>query len=259
MSADFDMNSNRILNVANGVLGTDGVNLNQVTNIATLAAATAVATGGSGTGTTTGDPITLNFGVASGTDGTVSRTVFDLNGLFGVTSMLGLTVIVNGVVQIPSLAYSVSDTTTVTFTESLAADSNIMFIYGDLSPTPVLPNILADGAVSYDLAAYYPGVMGDGEIFMSFMMPRPVSWLANLSGSYGNAGVAATAQTDFDVQVDAVSVGTIRFAAAATTPTFIAASAVDITAGQLVEILGPVTADTTLADITFTIYGTITP
>jgi len=141
MAADFDMGSNRVLNVQEGVAGTDGVNLNQVTNVATSIVTTAIAAGGAGQGQTTGDPITFNYGLAVGSQGTMTRTVFDLNDLFGVTEMLGLTVIVNGVFQIPGLAYTVSDETTVTFVASLETDSDITFIYGDLSPTPVFNNV----------------------------------------------------------------------------------------------------------------------
>ena len=141
MAVELDVGTFRMLNVGTGINGPDGVNLAQVNNIATAAAAAAVSAGG-GVGTTTGDPITFNFGIAVGSQGTMTRTVFDLEALFGVTSFLGLTVIVNGVVQIPTLSYNTVDQT-VTFTESLNADSDIMFIFGDLSPTPVFSNISA--------------------------------------------------------------------------------------------------------------------
>lgn len=142
MAADFDMGSNRLLNVAAGVLGSDGVNLTQVQDVATTIATTIINTG-SPAGDTTGDPITFNFGLATGSQGAMTRTQFDLETLFGVTSVLGLTVIINGVVQLPGLAYSVSDETLVTMSESLNNTDDIMFIYGDLSPTPVFSNVSA--------------------------------------------------------------------------------------------------------------------
>ena len=143
MAADFDMGDNQILNVEAGVLGTDGVNLSQVQNLATSIAST-IATSilGGGTSSTSGDPITFNYGTAVGSEGAATRTEFDLNTLFGVTTFTGLTVVVNGVVQHPS-AYSVTDDTLVTFSESLDTDTDIMFIYGDLSPIPVFSNAKA--------------------------------------------------------------------------------------------------------------------
>lgn len=143
MAADFDMGTNRLLNVQAGVNGTDGVNLNQVTNVATTIAQNIVNTVvNGGSGNTSGDPITFNYGLASGSQGAATRTEFDLETLFGVTSFTGLTVVVNGVVQIPT-AYTVTDDTLVTFSESLDNDTDIMFIYGDLSPTPVFSNVNA--------------------------------------------------------------------------------------------------------------------
>lgn len=143
MEAELDMGTHKLLNVTEGVAGTDGVNLNQVTNVATSIATSIIATGSTPSGQTSGDPITFNFGLAVGSQGTGTRTVFDLEALFGVTSFLGLTVVVNAAVQTPGLSYTVSDDTTVTFTESLNTDSDIMFIFGDLSPTPVFSNINA--------------------------------------------------------------------------------------------------------------------
>lgn len=142
MEANIDLNSFQLKNVAEGLLGTDGVNLNQVTNVATSIANTIVNAGGSGQEQTTGDPITINYGVAAGSQGLNSRTEFDIETLFGVTSVLGLTVVVNGVIQYPG-SYTVEDTTNVIFSESLNSDDDILFVYGDLTTLPVFSNASA--------------------------------------------------------------------------------------------------------------------
>jgi archaellum component FlaG (FlaF/FlaG flagellin family) len=145
MNADIDVGTNLILNVLEGVAGTDGVNLNQVTTIAT-AVATSVATTllGEGTPTSTGDPITINFIEVNGSQGTMTRTVYDLNTLSSglINQFTGLTVFLDGVIQEPS-TYIISDTTTVTFSESLENSTQLLFIYGDISPTPVFNNVNA--------------------------------------------------------------------------------------------------------------------
>jgi hypothetical protein len=145
MESEFDMNTHRILNVQEGTLGTDGVNLNQVIRVATDIANTILNTNANNQGIdfTNSNPLTFNFGVATGSQGFNNRTEFDLAVLFGVGNFTGLTVIVNGVVQIPGLSYSVTLDTLVTFSESLETDTNAMFIYGDLSPTPVFSNVSA--------------------------------------------------------------------------------------------------------------------
>lgn len=142
MAAQLDLGDNRAINQAEGVLGTDGVNLNQVTAVATSVANTVLA-GSSGQGQTTGDPITFNFNTATGSQGLNNRTEFDLEVLFAVTEFLGLTVMANGVFQTPGLAYSVTAETLITFSESMDPATTITFIYGDLSPTPVFSNINA--------------------------------------------------------------------------------------------------------------------
>ena len=152
MEADLDIGTNQILNVVEGLLGTDGVNLNQVTNLATSIATSIFSSGGAGQSQTTGDPITFNFGIATGSQGTMTRTVFDLESLFGVTSFLGLTVIINGVVQIPT-AYTVTDDTTVTLSESVENATDLFFIFGDLSPTPVFSNVSASLTETTDTAS----------------------------------------------------------------------------------------------------------
>lgn len=140
MAADLDMGTNQLLNVVAGVAGTDGVNLTQVQTVATSIANT-IFNAGTPVNQTTGDPITINFGLATGSQGVATRTEFDLDTLFGVTSFIGLTVVCNGVVQIPTQSYNVTATTLVTFTESLDPDTDIMFVYGDLTPTPVFSNV----------------------------------------------------------------------------------------------------------------------
>lgn len=146
MEADLDMGTNTLLNVDTGINGSDGVNLNQVTNVATSVANTIVNSAIAGIGTpasgTTYDPITVNYGLAVGSEGAATRTEFDANTLFGITSFNGLTVICNGVIQHPN-TYTVTDDTLVTFSESLNTDTDILFIFGDLSPTPVFSNASA--------------------------------------------------------------------------------------------------------------------
>lgn len=145
MNADLDLGTNQMLNILEGVLGTDGVNLNQVNQIAqTIATTTFNNLVGGGVPATTGDPITINFIEVVGSQGTMTRTVFDLNDLSAglINQFTGLTVFVDGVFQEPS-TYSVTDTTTVTFSESLENSTQLMFIYGDISPTPVFNNINA--------------------------------------------------------------------------------------------------------------------
>jgi hypothetical protein len=68
--------------------------------------------------------------------------------------------------------------------------------------------------------------------------------------------VAATAPTDIDIKVNGVSKGTVRFAAAATTATFLFATQVVLAAGDALTLIAPASADATLANIAITLAGT---
>jgi hypothetical protein len=112
------------------------------------------------------------------------------------------------------------------------------------------------GAQPFDLTAFYPGAPTASALVTRIPFARAVSFPAGLAGSVAKAKTAATAQADFDIQKNGVSVGTIRFAAAATSATFIAASAFALAAGDLLSIVAPAAADATLADIGFVLAGT---
>lgn len=108
----------------------------------------------------------------------------------------------------------------------------------------------------FDLPVWIAGKPAAAERVLRFIATRAVSFPAALAGSAGTSRVAATAQRDFDVQKNGVSVGTVRFAAAGSTASFIAASAFSLAAGDLLEVIAPGTQDATLEDIAFTLVGT---
>lgn len=251
MAADLDLGSNRLLNVAQGINGTDGVNLNQLTNVATSIATTIAASGGE-SGTTTGDPITINYGVADGSQGTSNRTVFDLNTLFGVSSLNGLTVVVNGVVQIPGRSYTLNGTV-VTFVSSLDANTEILFIYGELSPTPTTSLTVNN----YDIAVHIDGIPSSNQEVLRLVAVRDILFQDNFANSQATANIAATAETTFTIKVDGVSVGTIVFAASGTSGTFSTSGGeLLVSTGEVLSIENQATPDATLSDISFTLFGT---
>ncbi len=108
----------------------------------------------------------------------------------------------------------------------------------------------------FDLMAFYPGVPTASVLVTRVPVARVITFPASLTGSYVKARVAATAQTDFDVQKNGSSVATIRFAAAGTVATFIAASSIVTAAGDLISIHAPASADATISDIGFCLTGT---
>lgn len=112
------------------------------------------------------------------------------------------------------------------------------------------------GANHYDIDMFIVAAPGASLQLKRFVAPRSITLPVDLAGSVAKAGTAATAQTDFDIQVQGVSKGTIRFAAAGTTATFIFAAPVTIAAGEVLTVVAPGTPDITLAQIAITLAGT---
>lgn len=107
----------------------------------------------------------------------------------------------------------------------------------------------------YDIAFTCEGVPTSSQVVLRFVAVRPFTFPVGLSGSKGKAGTAATAQTVFDIQVNAISKGSITFAAAGTVPTFTFTSAVNIVEGDLVTVIAPSSADSSIAGIAVTLLG----
>lgn len=112
---------------------------------------------------------------------------------------------------------------------------------------------------------FYPGVPGAGALVGVWAAPAGVTtttFATSIAGSSGKAMTAATAETDFDVRKnataigDGTSVGTIRFAAAGTVPTFLG-SGFTLTGGSdWITIWAPATPDATLANVSASLYAT---
>lgn len=105
-------------------------------------------------------------------------------------------------------------------------------------------------------AGNYNGVPTASVVVLRLKTPTAFTLPQNLTGSQGVAEVAATAQTDFDIQKNGSSIGTMRFAASGTVPSFIFSSAVSFAAGDRLKVIAPATPDATLADIAFSLLGT---
>lgn len=123
--------------------------------------------------------------------------------------------------------------------------------------TDVLADFLSGGVstVPYIISAWKNGLPGVSERVVAHSFPD----LAGLTlptdavGSSVEAEVAATAETDFDLQKNDVSIGTIRFAISGTVATFVSISEETFVQGDRLEVIAPGGQDVTLADVYFTL------
>ena len=99
------------------------------------------------------------------------------------------------------------------------------------------------------------GAPSNSQLVHHEVMTDAITFPSGLSGSAGYADTTATAQTDFDVQKNGSSVGTIRFAIGTNAPTFIMASATAFAAGDRLKVIAQASADATLGDFSFTLVG----
>lgn len=112
------------------------------------------------------------------------------------------------------------------------------------------------GPPPYDVGAMVTGVPDADAVCLRYAFPREVTFAAGLGSSQGVADVAATGDTDFDIQQNGVSVGTMTFAGAATTATFDMDAETIFEVGDVLTVVAPNTPDATLADISFVLAGT---
>lgn len=113
------------------------------------------------------------------------------------------------------------------------------------------------GGLPADISGYKAGQPAADEVIARVPVVRRIRLKIDLAGSHASAETAATASADFDIRVDAVSSATMRFAAAATSATFIAASEAVLEPGQVLSVVAPSTPDATLAGIGFTLAGSL--
>lgn len=110
-------------------------------------------------------------------------------------------------------------------------------------------------ALPYLLAFDAPGVPTASMVVFHHVFTQAVSFVASLTDSYVKAGTAATAQTDFDLKKNGSSIGTVRFAAAGTTASYVSISASSWVAGDILTLIAPASPDATIADIWGTLVG----
>lgn len=108
----------------------------------------------------------------------------------------------------------------------------------------------------YEIALSITAVPPANTIFLTFV--GTVSWSLplNLTGSMARTSTTATGATSLLIKKNGTQIGTINFAAGATSGTFTFATATSFVAGDILTIVAPSTPDTTLANVGITLKGT---
>lgn len=130
----------------------------------------------------------------------------------------------------------------------------------DLSAlTPTSYTLTGGGAVknpSY-VSGAWSGKPGAGQVIERYIFATSVTFPAGLGGSYGTAGSAATAAASFALAKNGSNVGTMAWAAGATAASFAMGTATIFAGGDVLTVSAPATQDATLADLAWTLAGTL--
>lgn len=227
MLADLDMNSNRILNVGQAIQAGDAVSLGQIAAL------------------TSSGELAFNGFVQDSVTVTEGQTDVDLASLIpSYTPGDGnLIVFIDGVLQ--GSGFTVNTDGTITFDTPLTAGQEVSVILLNTS------NVAAVATAIYDVAFTYQGTPSESaELVVA--LPRACELVAGAPNSVAIAEVAATASAEFDLQRNGSSIGTVTFAAAATTGSISVASTTSFSAGDRISLTAPSSQDDTLADVGIT-------
>ncbi len=116
-------------------------------------------------------------------------------------------------------------------------------------------SVWVQSGMFYDISVFVGAKPTASEVVFKMKAVRAFKLPAALTGSQGDAGVAATGSTAFSLRKNGTEFGTATFAAAGTVPTFAAASSTSFAIGDRFSIRGPATADGTIAEIALTLKG----
>lgn len=110
---------------------------------------------------------------------------------------------------------------------------------------------------TYDLSIFYPGQLIEAsQLIYDFAAVRPFRILSNFVGSVGRCKTPPSTAVTFTVHKNGGEVGTIAIASDGSV-TFATGTGgvINYASGDLLEIIGPATADAALRDFTFTLAG----
>jgi len=119
---------------------------------------------------------------------------------------------------------------------------------------PASINTTSTPIVTYDIGMFVPGVPSASELVLLLKLERPVRFSANLSPSTGTCGTNATSAAVFSIKQNGTQVATLTFNTGSSSGVF---SSVGVTfnAGDVLSVVAPSVADTTLSDVGILLSG----
>lgn len=107
----------------------------------------------------------------------------------------------------------------------------------------------------FDVPVFAPGLGTVSQKLLRIPIVRSVLFPAGAGNSFAVASAPATASTTYTLSINGIPFATINFAMSASTGVFTQAADQAFSPGDLLEIDGPATPDTTLADVGIVLWG----
>jgi len=113
---------------------------------------------------------------------------------------------------------------------------------------------LVPGAIPYDLALFYPGTPSNGALLAAITIPRNLS----LQGGSVRVGTPPAANWTANIYSGSTAIGTVSVSAGQTTGTIsLNSSPTSLSAGAVLRIVAPSTADSAIRDICISFQGVV--
>src|SRR5712691_3159667 len=125
--------------------------------------------------------------------------------------------------------------------------------------TPTSYTLTGAGAVVAPVyvSGSFAGAPGASQVIERFIFAAPATFPAGLTGSFGTAGTAAAAAASLAIDKNGSAVGTMNFAAGATSATFMMGTSTSFAGGDVLTIIAPALPDATLANLAWSLTGTL--
>lgn len=139
----------------------------------------------------------------------------------------------------------------------LAAGADGTYLVNSGAGTPTWAAIPAPPAIPYDVAGAIVDKPGSGAIIFRFVATRAFTLSATAADHVFKASAAATSSAAFTVYRNADVIGTATFGAGSASTTLAAVANNSIDIGDVITVEAPLSQDPTLANVFFTLTGSV--
>lgn len=113
----------------------------------------------------------------------------------------------------------------------------------------------SSGINPYIVGSFLESAPANSQVMLRHVVPVAIDIATNCATSQAKLGTAATASTVFDIQKNGSSFGSATFASSGTTATF-SCTHTTFSAGDIITVVAPSSADATAAKFTMSLYAT---